>query len=473
MKKISNLPIGSLVKDPETTYYGKPIIWKIADKNHSGYPTNSVTLITDKIISIKPYDGIERNNSDSDRRENGRNYYKKSNLLQWLNSGETSWYKPMDNIDAPPSRDNVWASYNPYDKEPGFLTSFSASFLNSIKPTIQKTVRHDLDGGGSENVTSKIFLASTTEVGLENERWTAEGNKFPIFIDNNSRKSYVTQEAINASNYKVNLNASSSWWWWLRTPDTSNSFKLKNVNMDGMIHTNNAFGGNYGVRPLCNISADTYVEDNKGSDGAYTIVLNRPPSIDSYTSSNMGQKDEEFSISYWVADDDYGQSLTVEEYVDNSRTKQFSANSGSTYKFTLTSSAFKKLLNGNHSIKIVARDNQGGVAKKVFNFSKNETKILFTLEQPLEADAMVTRATINLVGSIPKNALLKVEACNNGNDSNPTWEDCTDKVLKERKIFLLNKKKTASKWGFNVRVSVDRNGTEGDCYISLVRGNFE
>ena len=86
---------------------------------------------------------------------------------------------------------------------------------------------------------------------------------------------------------------------------------------------------------------------------------------------------------------------------------------------------------------------------------------------------MVTRAMINVIGSIPKNALLKVEACNNGHDSNPTWEDCTEQTLGQKKIFFRNKQKTASKWGFNVRVSVERNGATGECYISSIGGNFE
>ena len=473
MKKLSELPIGSLIKDPNTKYYDKPIIWKVADKNHSGYPSNSVTLITDKIISIKPFDGIERNNSNGDRRENGRNHYKLSNLLRWLNSGEDSWYKPMDNVDAPPSKDNVWASYNPYDNEPGFLKSFSADFLNSTLPTTVKNVRHSLDGGGSEIVSSKFFLASTTEVGLSNERGEAEGSKFPIFTDNNSRKAYVTQEAINNSNYKVYLNASSPWWWWLRTPDTTNSFKFRNVNMDGQLHTNNAFGGNYGVRPLCNVIGGAHVSDTTDSDGAYTVIWNLPPKIETNNRADMGLITSAFTITYKVLDEDAEQNITVEEYFDKARVKQFVANSGTTYTFTLSKLDFRKILNGDHSIKIVARDNRGGVTEKVFTFSKNESKILFELSKPLEADAMVTKATINLVGSIPKDAIIKVEACNNGYDKNPTWEDVTIKAIKERKIFFANKKKTAEKWGVNVRVSVDRNNADGDCYISLVRGNFE
>ena len=72
-KALSTLAVGALVKDTGTLYNGKPIIWKIADKNHTGYPANSVTLITERIISLKCFDAIESGNSNSNRHSYGNN----------------------------------------------------------------------------------------------------------------------------------------------------------------------------------------------------------------------------------------------------------------------------------------------------------------------------------------------------------------------------------------------------------------
>lgn len=148
-QKISNLPVGAKVKDNLSKYNGKPVIWKIADKNHSGYPSNTVTLISDKILSIKAFDGREPRNNDSNRQSNGNNYYKYSNLLQWLNSGSSNWYSAQHGADAPPNSSNVYSSWNPYDSEPGFLYNFSSDFKNAMVSTSLKTARHSLDGGGS------------------------------------------------------------------------------------------------------------------------------------------------------------------------------------------------------------------------------------------------------------------------------------------------------------------------------------
>ena len=85
-KALSTLAVGALVKDTGTLYNGKPIIWKIADRNHAGYPANSVTLITERIISLKCFDAIESGNSDSNRRSCGNNRWIYSNIRRWLNS---------------------------------------------------------------------------------------------------------------------------------------------------------------------------------------------------------------------------------------------------------------------------------------------------------------------------------------------------------------------------------------------------
>ena len=67
-QSLNALAVGALVKDTGTLYNGKPIIWKIADKGHTGYPSGAVTLITERIISLKCFDAIESGNSDGNRR---------------------------------------------------------------------------------------------------------------------------------------------------------------------------------------------------------------------------------------------------------------------------------------------------------------------------------------------------------------------------------------------------------------------
>lgn len=255
---LKDLPIGTKVVDLNTKYYGQPIVWMIADKNHEGYHANTVTLISEKMLCLKAYDAKEPSSSDSDRKKYGNNRYKYSNLLQWLNSGSSNWYSAQHGADTPPISNNV-DGWNPYDSEPGFLYNFSSDFKNVIVSTSLKTVRPNIDDGGSETVTSKIFLASPTEVGLANENGIGEGTRFPIFDGNDSRKAYPTAEAVSRSNF-INSNlvtVSKPWRWWLRTPYTSTSYNVGMVMPDGSLDRGNTYLGTSGVRPLCNVKDDS------------------------------------------------------------------------------------------------------------------------------------------------------------------------------------------------------------------------
>ena len=573
-KKLNTLPVGAKIKDPQSVYYGKPLIWQIADKEHTGYPANSVTLITEKILCLKAFDGKEASNPDSNRQSYGNNNYKLSNLLQWLNSQAAAgkWYSGQHSYDAPPTKTNS-ANYNGYDTEAGFLNGFSSDFIAAMLNTTVKVVKNTVtDGGGSENVASKMFLASTTEVGLANEAGIAEGSILALFTGDESRKAYPTADAVSKSDYtSTSFATDKPWYWWLRTPYASDSSYARLVYSSGTLFNFDAYNGNRGVRPLCNLSSEILVSDTQDTDGAYTIVWNRPPTtpngitvptkvqagktleitwgtstdpdgnsvgytlerkIDEgqftqrykginrsytdnitkgwqnvtyrvkaydtngvesdYTTSpkravnnnqppeitsdspgEIGLKTGAFDIQYKVADPDEGQTLTVTEHVDGVIKRNFNATSGSTYTLNITNVEWQQILNGSHEIKIVAQDSEGGVGEKIFTFSKNETEILMELKEPLPADDMITKTIISIVKTVPEGAIVKIEVCNNAFDANPAWEDVTTTVERNGKIFFANETKTAENWGYNIRVSIKRNGTSGECFISSIGGNYE
>ena len=281
-KALSSLAAGALVKDTGTLYNGKAIVWKIADKNHAGYPANSVTLITERIISLKCFDAKESGNSDSNRKSYGNNRWIYANIRQWLNSQAAAgqWYSAQHGQDAPPSNANVWDNYNEYQQEAGFLAGFSANFLAALLTTTRTVGKAQVDGGGTESCTDKIFLATCTEVGLSGD--VTAGSKLAIFSNDASRQAKPTAEAVSKSEYtNSSLNANSPWYWWLADAYASNSYNVRYVYSSGALIWDAAYNGVRGVRPLCNIKSDILVSDNPDSDGAYTIIWNRAPSAPS------------------------------------------------------------------------------------------------------------------------------------------------------------------------------------------------
>ena len=49
---ISNLPVGALVKDPNTKYNGEPIIWRVLEHGHTGDPSGTTALEARDIITL-------------------------------------------------------------------------------------------------------------------------------------------------------------------------------------------------------------------------------------------------------------------------------------------------------------------------------------------------------------------------------------------------------------------------------------
>ena len=273
MRHISNLPVGTLIKDITTKYYGSPIIWVIADKNHAGYPANSVTLISKYILTLKCWDAKEPSNSDSDRRNYGNNRYLYSNIRQWLNSadGAGAWYTAQHSADALPTKANVWNDYNEYDAEAGFLNDFSANFRNALLSTSLTVVKPSVDGGGTETVVDKVFLLSTTEIGLADEGY-AEGSKLALFSDNESRQAYPTALCVSNSKFtSTDLKTDLPWHWWLRTPSSDARAVHRVPSNGGLSGGYSAFYGHYGVRPACNLPSSILVSDTPDTDGAYII----------------------------------------------------------------------------------------------------------------------------------------------------------------------------------------------------------
>ena len=296
--------------------FGSKIVFKVADKNHSGYPSNSVTLITEKIIQLMCSDAKESGNSVADRNSYGNNRHIHSNLLQWLNSNAAagSWWSSQNTGDTAPTNANVYQNYNEYDQWAGFLAMLDPNFVASILDTTLTVAKNTVtDGGSYETFTKKMFLASTTEVGLANENSIAEGALLALFSNNASRIAYPSAECVSNSEYtNSGFNASAGWYWWLRTPNSSGAYSVRSVYSDGTLDNGSvACGGGRGVRPLCNLLSSILVSDTVNSSGNYEIIYNAapsaPPSITAPATAYSGQN---INVSCAAATDPDGDTLT-------------------------------------------------------------------------------------------------------------------------------------------------------------------
>lgn len=282
---VKDMPVGTKIKVPVNTDYqsflGENIVWLVADQNHAGYPANSSTLLTERIIALLCADAKESTNSIQSRKTSGNNRHIYSNVLQWLNSdvSDGNWYSAKHAQDAPPTSENVWDNYNAYNNRPGFIAMLNHLFVENFIDTTLTVAKSSIDGGGYETFTSKIFLASVSETWLE-ESVATEGNLISLFNDSAYHIAYPTSECVTNSEYKADILADSkSWYWWLRTPLLSNEQSFYVNSYDGLLNTSSAYIGYVGIRPLCNISNETLLSPEPDSDGCYTLAELAPVTL--------------------------------------------------------------------------------------------------------------------------------------------------------------------------------------------------
>jgi hypothetical protein len=568
-KPLGNLAVNAKVK--LGTIYGNPIQWAVKSKNHAGYPTGAITLVTEKIIKIMASDAREASNGDSNRRAYGNNRHIYSNVRQWLNKAGLNWYAAKHSADAPPTKADC-NGYNGYDNISGFLSGFTDQETAAILTTALTVNKATADGGGQETFSDKIFLLSEKEAGLTSD--TAEGSTLDGFSDNTSRIAYPTADAVANSDYKNSgLNVNAAWHYWLRTPNSSVSSDVRSVSTAGTLNNAGAFNGHWGLRPACNLASSLLVSDLPDSDGCYTLLFNEPPSDPSFidipeqiavsstpqiswgasvdpegaavsyilerkfnsgnfveiydgtqlsfvdgaipegntsvqyrvkaydsdgvesryttsavrsinvntppaisgTDGSLGtfEMDKPPPYSYTVTDAQGG-TVAVTETIDDVVLRTYTPALGQQQAFEFSDAKWTSVLNGPHTIRITAQDPQSGQAVRTLTFTRDVARIEFYAPiTPLSADYMPAQALIQVAGAMPAGSILTVEICNNGNDNDPAWEDCTNAVKLNQKYFFDNQAKTAENWGVKLHVTLERGTAVNPVYITSVGGNYK
>ena len=568
-KLLSSLPVGTSVKFGKHSINGEtaqPIVWVVADKNHSGYPAGAVTLIAKQVIDLRAYDGSESNPDDPDDETNvwGNKYYDLSNIHQWLNSSASAgnWYKASHANDTPPSSRNVFSG-GEYQTRPGFLYHFATAERDAILTTTLNVLK----SSGYSNITAKVFLPSLKEVGVSET--VEDGTSLLGYFSTTEPRCTATQQVVDYVTTSTKpYDTATAMTYWTRNYNASSKYTII-VNVNGT-STGTPNRSHVGVRPIINVSGNMEISTKTDGDGDYTFSLTNVPStptnvrvttdpvyttkpctvawdnstdpngdnvsyrvqlyyngvasgtpievgsattytlsavksgvtsvgfgVDAYddkghysavtsvtktaitnnvpvisgSNSNIGVKSDAFSQTYSVSDADGG-SVTVTEYIDNVKIRSYVATLGATNTFAVTGNTWLKLANGIHTLKITATD---GIdeSTRTFTFTKTVNTMVVQRVTPLESATKPTRLIVTVVKSIPPEATFKVEACNNGFDTTPTWEDVTSSITSGQAHVFSNTAKTASKWGVNIRVTINRNGGAGACYITEIGGNFE
>lgn len=343
-----------------------------------------------------------------------------------------------------------------------YATSAIDTWLNStyknlldadIRGVIGTTKIKYTPGNGNTTVGTlerAIFLLSVTELGRSASYANTEGTALSI-----------------ASSLQIAYLNGSAVVQWTRSPGTNNTYYAYYLLTNGNVHSSNCHD-TYGSRPAFTLPSTLSVSD----DGS--VSVNTAPTISgSYaTGTNLGTKTAGFNLTYTVADAD-GDTVTVKEYLDNVLQRTYTATLGATNTFQcVTAANFQTVLNGAHTLKVVANDGKADSAAYTITFTKKVTKATITLASALPADDIIQVMVMTLTSSIPADANLKVLVTNNANDSSPVWEDATADI-KSGVNHVFTNKTAANGFAFNFKLSVERGASDTGGYISNIGGAFE
>ena len=363
---------------------------------------------------------------------------------------------------------STFGNNNSY-KDSSIHSYLNSTFYNLIDSKIRAAIKqvkipyqNGTGSGGSlatgaNGLSTKVFLLSGYEVG-----WTTSDNSY--FPRDGAKLDYFGSGS-GGNSKRAAYNGSNAAVWWLRSPRTSNTGYVWNVNSDGSSDYW-SYRNSCGVRPAFVLPSSLVVSD----DG--TVSTNTAPAINT-SSTNLGEKNAPFEFNYTVTDAD-GDALTVTEKLDGKTTATRTGDaSGAALTFGQGSTAenFQRILNGSHTIQITASDGKESTSLNA-TFTKSVTSATVTLTTPLAVDGDITVAVLQVTGSIPDDATFKVEVTNNANDPSPVWQDATVEVKKGVNIVFTNST-AANGAAFNFRVSVSRGASGTGGYIEAISGAFQ
>ena len=343
-----------------------------------------------------------------------------------------------------------------------YATSAIDTWLNStyknlldadIRGVIGTTKIKYTPGNGNTTVGTlerAIFLLSVTELGKTASYANTEGTALSV-----------------ASSLQIAYLNGSAVVQWTRSPRTNDTYHAYYLSASGGVN-NNLCSNTLGSRPAFTLPSTLSVSD----DGS--VSVNTAPTISgSYaTGTNLGTKTAGFNLTYTVADAD-GDTVTVKEYLDNVLQRTYTATLGATNTFQcVTAANFQTVLNGAHTLKVVANDGKADSAAYTITFTKKVTKATITLASALPADDIIQVMVMTLTSSIPADANLEVLVTNNANDSSPVWEDATADI-KSGVNHAFTNKTAANGFAFNFKLSVERGASDTGGYISNIGGAFE
>lgn len=248
---------------------------------------------------------------------------------------------------------------------------------------------------------------------------------------------------------------------------------LSGVSSDyyGRFNTTYGHEQSWGYLPCFTLPETLYID----KDGFASV--NQPPKITSDAGESgvaLGEKNKPFTLFYTVTDGD-GDPMHIVEKVNGVKLavrENVASGTKLTVQCLSEKALFQQILNGKNALTLEVGDGKTSTDWTA-TFTKNVTRAVLSLAQPLTADDTITVAAMTLEGSFPADMSLTVELTNNARDDAPVWETVTDIQRGESRAFVhhaFTSKTAARGFAFNYKVTIARGASGVGGNITMIGG---
>lgn len=204
------------------------------------------------------------------------------------------------------------------------------------------------------------------------------------------------------------------------------------------------------------------VTDSSGATAVrrYTFKRINTAPVVTMTNAHYGEQNKPFTINFEAADPD-GDEITAKLFIDDVQIKDLGTIKGK-QSVTIPKIDFAKIPNGEHKIRVEAKDSYNAVGVGYADFSKNLTYAWYRLKKELSEQP--SAVIVNPLVELAPGAKMTIKVCSNVMDAQPTWETVPEELYGQKYNFR-NTSKTAAKWGVGVEIRIDKEKATEESYF--------
>lgn len=204
------------------------------------------------------------------------------------------------------------------------------------------------------------------------------------------------------------------------------------------------------------------VTDSSGATAVrrYTFKRINTAPVVTMTNAHYGEQNKPFTINFEAADPD-GDEITAKLFIDDVQIKDLGTIKGK-QSITIPKVDFAKIPNGEHKIRVEAKDSYNAVGAGYADFSKNLTYAWYRLKKELSEQP--SAVIVNPLSEVAPGAKMTIKVCSNVMDAQPTWETVPEELYGQKYNFR-NTSKTGDKWGVGVEIRIDKEKATEESYL--------